>query len=71
LMDEWGIDPVPDEPLIRTGGNQMAVLHYGMYKFGDLFNSRQKLALITFVEKVRLAYKKMIKKGIIKSMQRQ
>ena len=63
LMDEWGIDPVPDEPLIRTGGNQMAVLHYGMYKFGDLFNSRQKLALITFVEKVRLAYKKMIEEG--------
>ena len=66
LMDEWGIDPVPDEPLIRTGGNQMAVLHYGMYKFGDLFNSRQKLALITFVEKVRLAYKKMIKEGYYK-----
>ena len=63
LMDEWGIDSVPDEELVRTGGNQMAVLHYGMYKFGDLFNSRQKLALITFVEKVRLAYKKMIEEG--------
>ena len=63
LMDEWGIDPVPDEGLVRTGGNQMAVLHYGMYKFGDLFNSRQKLALITFTEKVRLAYKKMIEEG--------
>jgi adenine-specific DNA methylase len=30
---------------------------------GDLFNSRQKLALITFTEKVRLAYKKMIEEG--------
>jgi len=63
LMDEWGIDPVPDERLVKTGGNQMAVLHYGMYKFGDLFNSRQKLALITFTEKVRLAYQKMIEEG--------
>lgn len=63
LMEEWGIDPVPDEELVRTGGNQMAVLHYGMYKFGDLFNTRQKLALITFAEKVREAYKKMIEEG--------
>jgi len=63
LMAEWGIDPVPDEGLVKTGGNQMATLHYGMYKFGDLFNSRQKLALITFTEKVRLAYQKMIEEN--------
>jgi putative DNA methylase len=31
--------------------------------WGDLFNSRQKLALITFTEKVRLAYKKMLEEG--------
>lgn len=61
LIEEWGVDPVPDERLVRTGGNQMAVLHYGMYKFGDLFNFRQKLAVITFADKVRKAYKKMIK----------
>ena len=30
---------------------------------GRLFNARQKLALITFVEKVRLSYKKMIEEG--------
>jgi len=34
-----------------------------MTKWGDLFNSRQKLALITFTEKVRLAYKKMLEEG--------
>jgi adenine-specific DNA methylase len=34
-----------------------------MLKWGDLFNSRQKLALITFTEKVRLAYKKMLEEG--------
>ncbi|QER42816.1 DUF1156 domain-containing protein [Thermodesulfobacterium sp. TA1] len=65
LMDEWGIDPVPDEPITRvpvTFG-VINVWVYGMLKWGDLFNSRQKLALITFTEKVRLAYNKMIEEG--------
>lgn len=64
LMLEWGMDPVPDENLVRTGGNQMAVLHYGMYRFGDLFNTRQKLALITFTETVRQTHAKMLEDGI-------
>jgi len=63
LMAEWGTDPVPDEDLVRTGGNQMAVLHYGLYEFGQLFNSRQKLALITLVEKARAAYNNMLESG--------
>ncbi len=65
LMEDWGIDPVPDEELRRvpvTFG-VINVWVYGMTKWGDLFNSRQKLALITFTEKVRLAYKKMIEEG--------
>ncbi|MDM7202670.1 MAG: hypothetical protein P3W84_000360, partial [Thermodesulfobacteriaceae bacterium] len=63
LMEEWGFDPVPDEdlPAIETLG--FRVQRYGMITWGDLFNSRQKLALITFVEKVRLAYRKMIEMG--------
>jgi adenine-specific DNA methylase len=66
LMDEWGIDPVPDEPLppVRTLG--FRIQRYGMNTWGDLFNYRQKLALITFTEKVRLAYKKMIEEGLDK-----
>ncbi|RZN64442.1 MAG: DUF1156 domain-containing protein [Candidatus Methanoliparum thermophilum] len=59
LMAEWGFDPVPDETLPLMSG-VFNVPIYGMTKWGDLFNSRQKLALITFVEKVRLAYKKMM-----------
>lgn len=35
-----------------------------MLKWGDLFNSRQKLALITFVEKVRKAHQRMLIEGI-------
>jgi adenine-specific DNA methylase len=34
-----------------------------MTKFGDLFNSRQKLALITFTEKVRQAHAQMLAQG--------
>jgi len=63
LMDEWGIDPVPDEELPPKETLGFRVQRYGMLKWGDLFNSRQKLALITFTEKVRLAYQKMIEEG--------
>jgi len=63
LMDEWGFDPVPDESMNTEDPNTVAGRGYGFTKWGDLFNSRQKLALITFVEKVRLAYNKMIEEG--------
>ncbi|MCS7202731.1 MAG: hypothetical protein NZ841_08155, partial [Dictyoglomus sp.] len=63
LMEEWGMDPVPDEPLPPKETLGFRVQRYGMLKWGDLFNSRQKLALITFTEKVRKAYEEMIKKG--------
>ncbi|MCS7241465.1 MAG: DNA methylase, partial [Candidatus Caldatribacterium sp.] len=36
---------------------------FGMTLFGDLFNSRQKLALITFAEKVRKVYTQMTEQG--------
>jgi len=67
LMEEWGIDPVPDEPTPEGKGRgaerAFSVRNYGMTTWGNLFNSRQKLALITFVEKIRLAYKKMVEEG--------
>ncbi|MEM1986675.1 MAG: DUF1156 domain-containing protein, partial [Nitrososphaeria archaeon] len=63
LMEEWGIDPVPDEHLPPKETLGFRVQRYGMLKWGDLFNSRQKLALITFTEKVRLVCKKMIEEG--------
>ena len=59
LMDEWGIDPVPDEEIPHPCHDVDRPPMYGMPIWGDLFNPRQKLALITFVEKVRLAYKKI------------
>ena len=67
LMEEWGIDPVPDEPTPEGKGRgaerAFSVRNYGMTTWGDLFNSRQKLALITFVEKVRQAHEKMLEEG--------
>lgn len=55
--EEWkhdlGIDPVPDEKLVKTGGNQMAVLHYNLNVFGDLFNARQLASLITLSKFIR------------------
>ena len=62
LMGERGFDPVPDEKIPLMSG-VFNVPIYGMHKWGDLFNSRQKLALITFIEKVRLSYHKMAKEG--------
>ncbi len=63
LMEEWGIDPVPDEEIDPNSVKPRVMWLYGMSKWGNLFNSRQKLALITFTEKVREAYKKMVEKG--------
>lgn len=64
LILEWGIDPIPDEALPPKETLGFRVQRYGILKWGDLFNSRQKLALITLVEKVRMAHEKMIDKGV-------
>lgn len=63
LMKEWGLDPVPDEEIPTTPSNTMGgtnrVLNYKIKTWGDLFNSRQKLALITFVDQVRQSWEKI------------
>jgi adenine-specific DNA methylase len=59
LWAEWGMDPVPDEPLPIGGRGRFDTCRlplYGLNYWGDLFNTRQKLALITFAEKVRQAH---------------
>ncbi|RLG33464.1 DNA methylase [Methanosarcinales archaeon] len=67
LFEEWGIDPIPDEPTPEGKGKgaerAFSVRNFGLDTYGDLFNSRQKLALVTFTEKTRRAYKKMIEEG--------
>ncbi|MGC8657286.1 MAG: DUF1156 domain-containing protein, partial [Thermoplasmata archaeon] len=51
------------ELLPSVGTLGFRIQRYAMNTWGDLFNSRQKLVLITFSEKVRLAYDRMIKEG--------
>jgi len=68
LWAEWGMDPVPDEPLqsMRPSPNARglsAITRYEMRTWGDLFNPRQKLALITFADAVRRAHARMIEQG--------
>lgn len=66
LRNEWGMEPVPDgetpEGKGRGAERAFSVRNYGLNTWGELFNFRQKLALITFVEKVRQVYKKLIDK---------
>lgn len=68
LFDKWGFDPVPDESTPIGGGpgaeRAFSIYNWGMIKWGDLFNPRQKLALITFEEKVREAYKGIRRSGL-------
>jgi adenine-specific DNA methylase len=60
---EWGFDSVPDEPLPPKETLGFRVQRYGMLRWGHLFNCRQKLALITFVEKIRQAHERMLAEG--------
>ncbi|MDZ7268320.1 MAG: DUF1156 domain-containing protein [candidate division KSB1 bacterium] len=63
LAREWGLDPVPDEPMPPLETLGFRVQRYGMTRWGDLFNARQKLALITFADAVRRAHREMIAQG--------
>jgi len=60
LRVEWGLEPVPDEPLPPVGTLGFRIQRYDMNTWGDLFNPRQQLALIIFAEKVRHAHVEML-----------
>ena len=60
LTLEWGVDAVPDELIPRPCHDVDRPPMYGMDTWGDIFNTRQKLALITFVEKVKAVYQKLL-----------
>ena len=67
LKDEWGFNPVPDEPTPESKGKgaerAFTVRNYGLNEWGDLFNSRQKLVLITLIEKILKIHKQIITEG--------
>lgn len=68
------INPIPDE-IIQTPNNQeyvsggllynfTPVMHYGLTKWGDLFNERQKLTLLIFINNIKKAFKNMLDEKI-------
>ncbi len=63
LLGEWerggraGLCPVPDEPLPPIGTLGFRVQRYGMMQWADLFTARQKMALVTFGNTMRVAAK--------------
>lgn len=67
LFQEWGIDPVPDEPTPEGKGRgaerAFSVRNYGMNTWGDLFNSRQNLGLITIADKIRETFHLMLEQS--------
>jgi len=61
---KWGLSPMPDEPTPSGEGpgaeRAFSIRKYGLDSWGDLFNARQKLALVTFVENIKEVYARMI-----------
>lgn len=51
----WLDNPLPDEDITNLKG-RVNIFIYGIRKWQDLFNSRQKLAIITLMEKLKLLY---------------
>ena len=67
LKKKWGFDPVPDEPTPKLKGSGaergISIHNYNLNVYGDLFNARQQLTLVTLIEKVRDAYTEMLSQG--------
>ncbi|HRU01505.1 MAG TPA: hypothetical protein P5239_07360, partial [Victivallales bacterium] len=61
LREKWGIEPVPDEDMDQNDPTTLAGRGYGIKKWGELFNPRQLLSLLTFCDAVRRAYEEMVK----------
>jgi putative DNA methylase len=53
LREEWGIDPVPDEPLPPYGTLGFRIQRYNMNTWGDLFNARENLIHILFINVIK------------------
>lgn len=67
LRAAWGIDPVPDEPTPKIKGpgaeRGISIHNYNLNTYGDLFNARQQLTLVTLTEKIRDAHAEMQTQG--------
>lgn len=61
---EWKIIPVPDEKTPdgkgRGAERAFSIRNYGYDTWGDLFNPRQMLSLLIYVDKIRQSYELML-----------
>lgn len=63
FFEKFKITPIPDEPLPPIGTLGFRIQRYGIKTWGDLFNERQKLVLVTLVEKLREIHPKILKEN--------
>lgn len=57
----WLENPIPDEKMPPIGTYGIDAQRYTVkQEWGELFNSRQKLTLITFVEKIRMVHEEVL-----------
>jgi putative DNA methylase len=63
LREEWGMEPVPDEKIPTRCHEVDRMPMYGIYTWGEVFNARQQLALVTFADLVRRAHAQMLAQG--------
>ena len=59
LRAAWGIDPVPDEPTPNSKVLGFRIGNYNLNTYGDLFNARQQLTLVTLTEKIQEVHAEM------------
>ncbi|RLF88959.1 DNA methylase, partial [Thermococci archaeon] len=57
----FGLSWIPDEPMNQNDPNLVSGRGYGFKRWGELFNPRQALALVTFGKWVREAYREILK----------
>jgi adenine-specific DNA methylase len=67
-LKDWIINPIPDEPTPEGKGRgaerAFSIRLYGINIWSSLHNDRQLLTILTFIEKIHLAYDKMVGSGI-------
>jgi adenine-specific DNA methylase len=61
-VEDWPYveNPLPEENLSPVGTLGFRVNRYGMTEWRDLFNPRQQLALVTFLEGIKASYDRIV-----------
>ena len=63
-LGDFALNTLPDEPINVADKRNFWVGEYGPTTWGQLFNPRQALALVTFAKWVREAHAEMLRQGM-------